>query len=54
MRDLSREDRERNDGRTSVELETALAKYSGAILYVSHDNYFRQEIGGEVVQIGAA
>ena len=25
MRDLSREDRERNDGRTSVELETALA-----------------------------
>ena len=36
------------------ELETALAKYSGAILYVSHDNYFRREIGGEVVQIGAA
>ena len=35
------------------ELEMALAKYSGAILYVSHDNYFRQEIGGEVVQIGA-
>ena len=35
------------------ELETALAKYTGAILYVSHDNYFRQEIGGEVVQIGA-
>ena len=35
------------------ELETALAKYSGAILYVSHDNYFRQAIGGEVVQIGA-
>ena len=36
------------------ELETALAKYSGAILYVSHDNYFRQAIGGEVVQIDAA
>jgi len=36
------------------ELEMALAKYSGAILYVSHDNYFRQAIGGEVVQIGAA
>ena len=34
------------------ELETALAKYTGAILYVSHDNYFRQAIGGEVVQIG--
>jgi len=36
------------------ELETALAKYSGAILYVSHDNYFRHKLGGEVVQIGAA
>ena len=35
------------------ELETALTKYSGAIFYVSHDNYFRQAIGGEVVQIGA-
>ena len=34
------------------ELETALARYTGAILYVSHDNYFRQEIGGEVVHIG--
>ncbi|MGB4957571.1 MAG: ATP-binding cassette domain-containing protein [Candidatus Saccharimonas sp.] len=34
------------------ELETALEKYSGAILYVSHDNYFREKIGGEVVQIG--
>ncbi|MGE5298553.1 MAG: ATP-binding cassette domain-containing protein, partial [Acidobacteriota bacterium] len=27
------------------ELETALEKYTGAILYVSHDNYFRQKIG---------
>ena len=36
------------------ELETALAKYSGAILYVSHDNYFRHKLGGKVVQIGAA
>ena len=35
------------------ELETALAKYSGAILYVSHDNYFRKKLGGKVVQIGA-
>ena len=34
------------------ELETALEKYSGAILYVSHDNYFRDKIGGEIVQIG--
>jgi len=34
------------------ELETALAKYSGAVLYVSHDGYFRQAMGGEVLQIG--
>ncbi len=36
------------------ELETALAKYSGAILYVSHDGYFREALGGDVVQVGAA
>jgi ATPase subunit of ABC transporter with duplicated ATPase domains len=36
------------------ELETALQKYTGAILYVSHDNYFRQKLGGEVAQIGAS
>lgn len=36
------------------ELETALEKYSGAILYVSHDNYFREKLGGEVVQVGVA
>lgn len=35
------------------ELETALAKYSGAVLYVSHDGYFRDALGGEVVQVGA-
>jgi ATP-binding cassette subfamily F protein 3 len=35
------------------ELETALERYSGAILYVSHDNYFRNTLGGEVVQVGA-
>lgn len=34
------------------ELETALSKYSGAVLYVSHDGYFRQAIGGEILQIG--
>ncbi len=34
------------------ELETALSKYSGAILYVSHDGYFRQAMGGEVLIIG--
>lgn len=35
------------------ELEHALEKYAGAILYVSHDNYFREKIGGDVVQVGA-
>lgn len=34
------------------ELEIALQKYSGALIYVSHDNYFRQTIGGQTVQIG--
>lgn len=34
------------------ELETALAKYAGAILYVSHDGYFRQALGGDVVHVG--
>lgn len=34
------------------ELETAMSKYSGAILYVSHDGYFRRSMGGEVLQIG--
>lgn len=34
------------------ELETALAKYSGAVLYVSHDGYFRDALGGEVLQVG--
>ncbi len=34
------------------EMETALAKYNGAVLYVSHDDYFRRAIGGEVLQIG--
>lgn len=34
------------------ELETALSRYSGAIIYVSHDNYFRDKIEGEVLQVG--
>ena len=34
------------------ELETALARYTGAVLYVSHDNYFRDKLGGEIIQIG--
>lgn len=34
------------------ELEAALAKYSGATLYVSHDGYFRKAAGGVSVQVG--
>jgi ATPase subunit of ABC transporter with duplicated ATPase domains len=33
------------------ELETALARYHGAILYISHDGYFRDNLGGEVLKI---
>jgi len=35
------------------ELETALGKYSGAVLYVSHDGYFRDALNGDVVDVGA-
>ncbi len=34
------------------ELENALERFNGAILYVSHDSYFQQNLGGEVVHIG--
>ena len=33
------------------ELENALNKYQGAILYVSHDSYFQKNIGGEVILV---
>jgi ATPase subunit of ABC transporter with duplicated ATPase domains len=33
------------------ELEQALKNYSGAILYISHDTFFRKNLGGEVVQL---
>lgn len=33
------------------ELETALLKYSGAIMYVSHDGYFRDKIDGTVITL---
>ena len=36
------------------ELETALEKYSGAVLYVSHDTFFQKKLGGQVVHIGAS
>ena len=33
------------------ELESALAKYFGVIIYISHDSYFTKHIGGQVIQI---
>lgn len=36
------------------EMESALAKYNGAVLYVSHDDYFRHALDGQVIQIGKA
>lgn len=33
------------------ELENALQKYSGAILYISHDNYFRKNLVADLVEI---
>jgi len=33
------------------EMEQALKKYRGAILYVSHDSYFRRALGGTIVQL---
>lgn len=35
------------------ELETALEKFAGAVMFVSHDSYFRDKVGGEVLPIGA-
>lgn len=34
------------------EIETALGKFAGAVLYVSHDGFFRKTIGGEVLSLG--
>jgi ATP-binding cassette subfamily F protein 3 len=33
------------------ELENALMEYQGGILYISHDNYFIEKIGGKVIEI---
>lgn len=33
------------------ELEDALARYNGAIVYISHDSYFARHLGGETVTI---
>ena len=33
------------------ELENAIKNYRGAVLYVSHDTYFQNAVGGEVIAI---
>ncbi|MDO4271520.1 MAG: ATP-binding cassette domain-containing protein [Candidatus Saccharibacteria bacterium] len=33
------------------ELERALINYHGAIIYISHDNYFRRKLGGTTIEI---
>lgn len=34
------------------ELESALASYSGAVIYISHDSFFADKIGGKTLIIG--
>ena len=34
------------------ELESALKQYQGAIIYISHDSYFTEKLGGAVLNIG--
>ena len=36
------------------ELENALKQYSGAIIYISHDSYFADAVGGETVNVSPA
>jgi ATP-binding cassette subfamily F protein 3 len=33
------------------ELEKALGRYTGAVLYISHDSYFTRNVGGETVEV---
>ncbi len=35
------------------ELEKALERYQGAVLYISHDSYFAKNVGGEVIEVKA-
>jgi ATPase subunit of ABC transporter with duplicated ATPase domains len=36
------------------ELEDAIRQYHGAVIYVSHDSYFIEHIGGRILQVGKA
>jgi ATPase subunit of ABC transporter with duplicated ATPase domains len=33
------------------ELETALQRYKGAVMYISHDSYFSKNLGGDAIKI---
>jgi ATP-binding cassette subfamily F protein 3 len=35
------------------ELDEALNQYHGAIIYISHDSYFSESLGGKVIQVAA-
>ena len=35
------------------ELEDALAKYHGAVIYISHDSFFATKVGGTTISIGS-
>jgi len=35
------------------ELENAMADYGGAVIYISHDSFFADKLGGDTVSIGA-
>jgi ATPase subunit of ABC transporter with duplicated ATPase domains len=35
------------------ELENAIKKYTGAVMYITHDSYFARNIGGNMLKIGA-
>jgi ATP-binding cassette, subfamily F, member 3 len=35
------------------ELENALMRYHGAVIYISHDTYFADKLGGELITIGS-
>ena len=35
------------------ELEGALARYSGAVIYISHDSFFADKLGGTTLKIGS-
>ncbi|MDB5170970.1 MAG: Uup, transporter ATPase, ATP-binding cassette, subfamily er 3 [Candidatus Saccharibacteria bacterium] len=35
------------------ELEDALAKYHGAVIYISHDSFFAEKVGGDTIPVGS-